>query len=165
MAFTDYLNFKGLGEDFKSRNFSIYGQWIAIINIFFCLALGIANIFHFSLVILFSIISIVQGLVVVFVEVPFLLKICPMSANFIEFINRFKQNWPRAGFYAGMALVQWLSIIVQATSLIVVASLFTLSAACYGYAALAHQEFRNSNVVGDFDVEALPAEAVVRNIL
>ena len=50
-----------LADEFRSRNFSIYAQWlgvISILRIFFklpsllmvvCIALGIANIFHASL--------------------------------------------------------------------------------------------------------------------
>jgi len=63
-----------LAEEFQSRNFSqypcilsavslltstakgIYGQWIGIICMILCFALGIANIFHFGLVVIFSII-------------------------------------------------------------------------------------------------------------
>jgi hypothetical protein len=45
-----------LVEELKTRNFSIYGQWIGVLCIILCIALGIANIFHASLVIIFSII-------------------------------------------------------------------------------------------------------------
>lgn len=63
-----------------------------------------------------------------------------------------------------MALVQWLSIIVSATSLIVVAVFLTLAGVCYGLAAIKHQQFANSNVVGGFNSD-LPTEAAVRTIL
>ena len=68
-------------NDMGSRNYGIYGKWIGILTSFLCLALGIANIFHFSLVIIFSIIAIVQGFLILFVELPFLLKICPFNQN------------------------------------------------------------------------------------
>ena len=63
-----------LMEEFQSRNFSklssrvftcntslilrqgIYAQWLGVLCIILCFALGIANIFHFGLVIIFSII-------------------------------------------------------------------------------------------------------------
>jgi hypothetical protein len=73
---------------------------IGLLCVILCLALGIANIFHANLVIIFSIICIVQGLVIILVEVPFLLKICPLTETFTDFIRKFNKNWPRAGFYA-----------------------------------------------------------------
>ena len=73
---------------------------IGLLCVILCLALGIANIFHANLVIIFSIICIVQGLIILLVEVPFLLKICPLTETFTDFIRKFNKNWPRAGFYA-----------------------------------------------------------------
>lgn len=164
-----FLNvFGGLLADFKKKNFSLYGQWLGILNIFLCLALGVANIFHASLVIIFLIICIVQGLVVVFVEIPFLLRICPLTETFTSFIRNFDDNWPRCGFYLLMAVIQWLSLTLQATSLIVVAVIFTLSSGCYMFAALSHQEYLKSSINvtgGNGDLEAQVGEHVVRNVL
>lgn len=160
--------FGGFSNDFKKKNFSLYGQWIAIFTIFLCLALGVANIFHFNLVIIFSVICIVQGLIVVFVEIPFLLKICPLTDTFTNFIRNFDDNWPRCGFYLLMSVIQWLSLTLQATSLIVVAVFFLLSSLCYMFAAVKHQEFTKSsfNVGGEGnDLESQAANHIVRNVL
>lgn len=160
--------FAGFSTDFKKKNFSLYGQWIGLISIFLCIALGIANIFHASVVIVFSIICIVQGLVVVFVEIPFLLKICPLTDKFTNFVRHFDDNWPRCGFYLLMAVIQWLSLTVQATSLIVVAVFFTLASACYALAAVKHQEYLKTsfNVAGEPDsVEGQVGDHIVRNVL
>lgn len=71
----------GFADELRTRNFSIYGQWyvffvqnwsdkggyasatprvltnrLGVLCIILCLALGIANIFHANLVIIFSII-------------------------------------------------------------------------------------------------------------
>lgn len=160
--------FGGFSADFKKKNFSLYGQWIGLFTIILCLALGIANIFHASLVIIFSIICIVQGLVVVFVEVPFLLRICPLTDKFTSFIKNFDENWPRCGFYLLMSVIQWLSLTLQATSLIVVAVFFALASACYALAAVKHQEYLKTsfNVAGEQgSLEAQVGEHVVRNVL
>lgn len=160
--------FSGLSKDFKKKNFSLYGQWISIFTIFLCLALGIANIFHFNLVIIFSVICIVQGLIVLFVEVPFLLKICPLTETFTNFIRNFDDNWPRCGFYLLMSVIQWLSLVLMATSLLVVAVFFLLSSACYLFAALKHQEYIKSSfdVAGQgLDLESQAAGHIVRNVL
>ncbi|KAG7666085.1 TVP18 [[Candida] subhashii] len=162
----------GLSSDFKKKNFSVYGQWIAIITIFLCLALGVANIFHFNLVIIFSIICIVQGLIVVFVEMPFLLKICPLTDTFVNFVKRFDDNLPRCGFYLLNGVIQWLSLTLQSTSLIVVAVFFTLASFCYAMAYFTHQEFMKStlDVSGSSsgnqtDFEAQVGQHIVRNVL
>ena len=160
--------FGGLSLDFKKKNFSLYGQWISIFTIFLCLALGIANIFHFSLVIIFAIICIVQGLIVLFVEIPFLLKICPLTDTFTNFIRIFDGNWRRCGLYSLMSTIQWLSLLTKATSLIAVAVFFLLSSACYLFAALKNQEYLKSSfdVAGTgTDLESQAARHVARNLL
>ncbi|KAK6459896.1 hypothetical protein DFJ63DRAFT_254726 [Scheffersomyces coipomensis] len=161
--------FGGLSSDFKKKNFSLYGQWIGILTIFLCLALGVANIFHASLVIIFSIICIVQGLVVTFVEIPFLLKICPLTDTFTNFIKNFDENLPRCGFYLLMAVIQWLSLTIQATSLIVVAVLFTISSSCYALAYFTKQEFLKTSLqVNDPNDDSLQGQVnahIVRNVL
>ncbi|ODV85905.1 hypothetical protein CANARDRAFT_197417 [[Candida] arabinofermentans NRRL YB-2248] len=165
MAFTDYIKFSGFNEDMKSRNFSLYGQWIGILLVFLCLALGIANIFHFSVVIVFAIIAIVQAPILAFVEIPFLLKIFRVPDWFILGIQKIDSNWMRVVFYALNAVIQWLSLTVQATSLLALAILFTIAAACYGIAAATHQDFHKSNVVASVDVGELPIDAQIRDAL
>ncbi|CCE86875.1 Piso0_005392 [Millerozyma farinosa CBS 7064] len=160
--------FSGFSDDFKKKNFSLYGQWIGLLTIFLCIALGVANIFHASVVIVFSIICIVQGLVVVFVEIPFLLRICPLTDTFTNFIKNFDENWPRCGFYLLMSVIQWLSLTIQATSLIVVAVFFALASACYALAAIRHQEYLKTsfNVSGPSDsLEGQVGDHIVRNVL
>lgn len=160
--------FGGLSNDFKKKNFSLYGQWIGLITIILCLALGIANIFHANLVIIFSIICIVQGLVVVFVEIPFLLKICPLTDTFTNFIRNFDGNLPRCGFYLLMGVIQWLSLTLMATSLIVVAVFFTVASACYALAHFKHQEFVKTSLEVGGPADSLQGQVgaeVVRNVL
>ncbi|GEQ68388.1 hypothetical protein JCM33374_g2056 [Metschnikowia sp. JCM 33374] len=160
--------FGGLSTDFKKKNFSLYGQWISLLTILLCLALGVANIFHFNLVIIFSIIALVQGLVVLFVEVPFLLKICPLTDTFTKFVRNFDDNWPRCGFYLLMSVIQWLSLLTKATSLLAIAVLFLLSSLCYLFAALKKQDYLKTsfNVAGENpDLESQAAAHVVRNVL
>lgn len=98
LSLGQFINVGGMVKDLKSFNFSVYGRWFGYINIILCIALGIANLFHVSGVIAFGIISIIQGLVILFIEIPFLLKICPLSDNFIEFIKRFETNGWRCLF-------------------------------------------------------------------
>lgn len=161
------FNVSGMIADLKSSNFSIYGQWFSYLNIFLCLVFGFVNIFHISGVVVFSIIAVVQGFIILFIEVPFLLKICPLSENFIGFVSKFDTNWRRFLFYLVMCVIQWCSLIVKTTSLIVVAIGLTITCLVYGIGAAAHQEFKNSSILSDRGKVAasLGNEAVVRDML
>lgn len=160
--------FGGLSSDFKKKNFSLYGQWIALLTMLLCFALGFANLFTIHVVIVFAILCIVEGLVVIFVEIPFLLKICPLTDKFTTFISYFDENWPRCGFYLLLSVIQWLSLLSRATSLLVVAVFFALASACYCLAAIKHQEYLKSNlqVAGSEDsLEGQVGAHIVRNVL
>ncbi|KAF2761459.1 golgi apparatus membrane protein-like protein tvp18 [Pseudovirgaria hyperparasitica] len=137
-----------LAEELRSRNFSIYGQWTGIICMVLCFALGIANIFHFSIVIVFSVICLVSSFIILFIEVPLLLRICPTSSKFDAFIRRFATNYMRAAVYGVMSLVQWLSLIVDTTSLIAAAVLLLFAAVFYTIAGVKGQGFVGSKTLG-----------------
>ncbi|RAL15541.1 Tvp18 family protein [Aspergillus homomorphus CBS 101889] len=138
-----------LAEEFKTRNFSIYGQWTGVICIILCLALGIANIFTFNaVIIIFSVLCLVSAFILIFTEVPFLLRICPTSPKFDEFIRKFTTNWMRASMYAVMSVVQFLSLLKYATSLIAAAVMLLIAAIFYALAAAKSQEFVSSKTLG-----------------
>ncbi|PSN67363.1 hypothetical protein BS50DRAFT_634738 [Corynespora cassiicola Philippines] len=137
-----------LAEEFKSRNFSIYGQWTGVLCIVLCFALGIANIFHFNLLIIFSIICLVCSLIILFIEIPLLLRICPTSSAFDGFIRRFETNYMRAAIYLVMSIIQWISIVVDASSLIAAAIFLLLAASFYALAGVKGQAFQGSKTLG-----------------
>jgi len=140
--------FNTVGEEFRTRNFSIYGQWTGILSIVICLAVGISNIFHFDIQILFAVFAIVTGLLIIFLEIPFLLRICPTSPAFDSFIRKFQSLWGRAAFYILASIVQWLSIIPYATSLIAAAVLLLFAGIFYAIAAAKGQDFMGSKALG-----------------
>ena len=127
---------------------SLLTHRLGVLCIVLCLALGIANLFNVNLVIIFSILCIVQGVLLIFVEVPLLLRICPTSEKFDTFVRRFNQNLPRALMYLAMSVIQFCSIIFRSTSLIAAAVFLLLAALCYGIAALKKQEFTGSKALG-----------------
>ncbi|KAH8732217.1 golgi apparatus membrane protein-like protein TVP18 [Phaeosphaeriaceae sp. PMI808] len=137
-----------LAEEFKSRNFSIYGQWTGVLCIFLCFALGIANIFHANIVIAFSIVCLVCAFVIIFIEIPLLLRICPTSSKFDTFIRKFSSNYMRAAIYLVMSVVQWVSIWAMATSLIVAAIFLLIAALFYALAGFKGQTFQGSKTLG-----------------
>ncbi|PKY08160.1 Golgi apparatus membrane protein tvp18 [Aspergillus campestris IBT 28561] len=137
-----------LSEEFRSRNFSIYGQWTGVICIVLCIALGIANIFSPPARIVFSILCLIAGVVLIFVEVPFLLRICPTSDKFDNFIRRFTTNWMRAAMYLAMSAVQWISLVTGASSLIAAAVMLLIASLFYALAGVKSQDFVGSKTLG-----------------
>ncbi|KAF1947929.1 hypothetical protein EJ02DRAFT_449398 [Clathrospora elynae] len=137
-----------LAEEFKSRNFSIYGQWTGVLCIILCFALGIANIFHANVVIAFSIVCLVCAFVIIFIEIPLLLRICPTSPKFDIFIRKFGSNYMRAAIYLVMSIVQWVSIWAKATSLIVAAIFLLIASVFYALAGFKGQQFQGSKTLG-----------------
>lgn len=133
--------------------------------IFISIALGIVNIFHANAVIVFAILCIIQGVLLAFVEIPFLLKIFRVPDKFITLVQSLDSNLKRAFFYLVYALIQYLSLICKKTSLIAVAVLYTVDAILYGLAAALKQDFHKSNVVASVDVADMPVDAQIRDAL
>jgi len=137
-----------LAEEFATRNFSIYGQWTGVICIFLCFGVGLSNLFHVSIMILFGALCLASSFIIVFIEIPLLMRICPTSSKFDTFMRRFTTNYMRAGIYLVMAIIQWLSLIHEASSLIAAAVLLTVAAAFYALAGVKGQGFVGSKTLG-----------------
>ncbi len=93
-----------------------------------------------------------SGLILIFVEIPLLLRVCPTSPKFDEFIRRFSSNYMRAAIYGVMSLVQWLSLIRFPTSLIAAAVLLLLAATFYLIAGVRGHDFAGSKTLGGHGV-------------
>ncbi|KAI1650848.1 Golgi apparatus membrane protein TVP18 [Daldinia loculata] len=140
-----------LKDEFATRNFSIYGQWLGILSMILCFALGLSNLFYLffhPLIIIFAIFALVFFLIILFIEVPLLLRICPTSASFDAAIRKVSTNYMRAATYGVMAVIQWVSIAVAATSLIAAAVVLTFTALCYALAGVKGQAFVGSKTLG-----------------
>ncbi|KAI9843154.1 MAG: Golgi apparatus membrane protein tvp18 [Sclerophora amabilis] len=136
-------------EELRSRNFSIYGQWTGVLCIFLCFGLGIGNIFlKHILIVIFSAICLASSFVIIFIEIPLLLRICPTSAKFDALIRQVTTNYIRAGVYLGMSIIQWLSLLKDVTSLIVAAIFLLFAAIFYALAGLKGQGFVGSKTLG-----------------
>lgn len=83
-----------------------------------------------------------------FIEVPLLLRICPTSSSFDAFVRRFTTNYMRAAIYAILSIIQWLSIIPMATSLIAAAVFLLIAAIFYALAGFKGHEFAGSKTLG-----------------
>jgi hypothetical protein len=85
---------------------------------------------------------------ILFIEVPFLLRICPTSSGFDGFIRKISTNYMRAAAYTIMSAVQFISIAVKGTSLIAAAVILLLAALSYLLAAVRGQAFVGSKTLG-----------------
>lgn len=94
----------------------------------------------------------VSSFLIIFIEIPLLLRICPTSSKFDSFMQKFSTNYMRALIYLVMAVVQWLSIIVATTSLIAAAVLLTITASFYALAGVKGQGFVGSKTLGGHGV-------------
>ncbi|RBQ78621.1 hypothetical protein VDGD_01620 [Verticillium dahliae] len=118
-----------------------------------CLALGIANIFTFNVVIIiFCALALVSAFVILFIEVPLLLRICPTSSKFDEAIRKVSTNYMRAAAYAVMAVIQFLSTIASRTSLIAAGVFLLIAGIFYLLAAIKGQDFVGSKTLGGHGV-------------
>ncbi len=90
----------------------------------------------------------VSGLILIFIEIPLLLRICPTSAKFDTFIRRFTTNYMRAAIYGVMSVVQWLSLIIDGSSLIAAAVLLLIAGLFYALAGVKNQQFVGSKTLG-----------------
>jgi hypothetical protein len=86
--------------------------------------------------------------VIIFIEIPLLLRICPTSSKFDTFIRKFSSNYMRAAIYGVMSIVQWISIWPMATSLIVAAVFLMIAAIFYALAGFKGQQFQGSKTLG-----------------
>jgi hypothetical protein len=90
----------------------------------------------------------VCSFVIIFIEIPLLLRICPTSSKFDTFIRKFSSNYMRAAIYGVMSIVQWISIWPMATSLIVAAVFLMIAAIFYALAGFKGQQFQGSKTLG-----------------
>lgn len=90
-----------------------------------------------------------SGALIIFIEIPLLLRICPTSSKFDVFMRRFTTNYMRAGFYLALSIVQWLSLLTgRATSLIAPAVFMLIAAIFYLLAGVKGQDFAGSKTLG-----------------
>lgn len=90
----------------------------------------------------------VCSFIILFIEVPLLLRICPTSSSFDGFIRRFATNYMRAAIYLVMSIIQWTSLITMTTSLIACAVVLLIAAIFYALAGVKGQDFQSSKTLG-----------------
>lgn len=138
-----------LKEEFATRNFSIYGQWLGILSMIICFAVGISAILTFRpLLMIFGGFCLASFVLILFVEIPICLRIFRLADCLEGWIRWVSSSFKRAAFYLVLGIVQWLSILGGGSSLIAAALFLTLTAICYALAAIKKQEFVGSKTLG-----------------
>ncbi|RIA93242.1 hypothetical protein C1645_23679 [Glomus cerebriforme] len=134
----------GFIEEFKSKNFTIYAQWAGLLSIpFLFIAGGVAFLAFF----LFSIIAWILAFILIFVEVPLCMKICPTSPKFDAFIKIFENNYLRTIGYLLFSVV--IFIFASKSGIYILPGLsLAITGICYGIAALKHQNHASSTLTG-----------------
>lgn len=93
-----------------------------------------------------------SALLILFIEVPLLLRICPTSGKFDEFVRKISTNYLRAAAYFVMSLIQFLSNLIVTSSLIAAAVFLLLTSICYALAGIRGQAFVGSKTLGGHGV-------------
>ncbi|KAI8362250.1 hypothetical protein B0O80DRAFT_435393 [Mortierella sp. GBAus27b] len=84
----------GLIDEFRSGNFSLYGQWFGLFSVIALILFGIL-----SFTPIWSIVGWIIAFLLIFVEIPLCLKCCPTSAKFDNFLGKFQNSVVRAVGY------------------------------------------------------------------
>jgi hypothetical protein len=77
-----------------------------------------------------------------------LLRVCPTSPKFDQLIRKVTTNYMRAGVYLVMSIIQWVSLVADATSLIAAAVALLIAAILYALAGIKGQGFVGSKTLG-----------------
>ncbi|KAI7819623.1 hypothetical protein BC939DRAFT_253453 [Gamsiella multidivaricata] len=138
-------------DEFRSGNFSLYGQWCGLISI---IALIIFGIINFSLG--WSLMGWIIAFLLVFIEIPLCMKCCPTSVNFDSYMSKFQNSYLRTAAYLVFAVLMWVAVGVGHRTVQVVSALFlTFAAIAYGIAAIRGQTPASSTVTGGTGVSTI----------
>ncbi|CAO3606797.1 unnamed protein product [Mucor fragilis] len=140
----------GFLDELKSRNFSLYAQWLGVISIALLIALGVVTLTSNPI---FAIIGWVIAFILFFVEVPLCTKFCPTSPRFDSFIARFENAYFRGAVYIVFSVVMFLSTIINTTVLVVPAVTLLLTFISYVIAALKKQPYASTKILGGTGVD------------
>ncbi|KAG0221021.1 golgi apparatus membrane protein-like protein TVP18 [Mortierella sp. GBAus27b] len=140
-----------IADEFRSGNFSLYGQWCGLLSIVCLIVFGIIN---FSLG--WSLMGWIIAFLLIFVEIPLCMKCCPTSQKFDNFMTTFQNSYVRAGGYLVFCILLWVAVGAGHKGVQVVSAIFlTLAALCYGLAAFRGQTPTSSAVTGGTGVTSI----------
>ncbi|KAK9701262.1 Golgi apparatus membrane protein tvp18 [Basidiobolus ranarum] len=139
-----------ISDEFRSGNFSIYGQWTAIIA---AICLIVFGIIKFTSVVVFAIFGFIFAACILILEIPFCTAVIPKSSVVTD---RFSSNLMRAILYLIFAIVIWASIAQRFTVLFLGALFLTFSIFFYAIAHFRGQDRASSTLTGGTGVHNYP---------
>ncbi|KAI8635969.1 hypothetical protein BD408DRAFT_426895 [Parasitella parasitica] len=140
----------GFLEELKSRNFSLYAQWLGVGSIVLLIALGIVALTSNPI---FAIVGWVIAFILFFVEVPLCTRFCPTSPKFDGFIARFENSYFRFVAYVVFSIIMFLSTLINTTTLVVPAITLLLTSICYVIAGLKKQPHASTKILGGTGID------------
>ncbi|KAF0441603.1 Golgi apparatus membrane protein TVP18 [Gigaspora margarita] len=139
----------GFIEEFKSKNFSIYGQWLGLLSLPLLFIIGIvAFVYGF----IFSILSWIIGFILIFVEIPLCTKVCPTSQKFDSFVKIFENHWTRTVGYLVFAALLFVFTHFASVLYIIPGITLLFTGICYAIAGSLRQEHAASSFTGGSSV-------------
>ncbi|KAJ1968263.1 Golgi apparatus membrane protein tvp18 [Dispira parvispora] len=143
----------GFKEEFLAGKFTVYAQWSALIAMILLIVLGAVTFFTH---VIFSALAIAIGVLIIPLEIPIFLKICPTTPGFDKFVKVFDNAWLRFAAYLIFSGVIWASLTLNGGVLVVGAAFLTVTCLCYFVAALRKQERFTSAITGGTGVSTSP---------
>ncbi|KAG0303238.1 Golgi apparatus membrane protein tvp18 [Linnemannia gamsii] len=124
----------GLADEFRSGNFSLYGQWQVRPSLR-CLVIAF---------------------LLIFIEIPLCLKCCPTSPKFDNALQQFQNSFFRAIAYVVFAVIMWLAVGIGSLNLQIISALaLSFAAVSYVIAAIRHQTPASSTITGGTGVSTI----------
>ncbi|CAG8620126.1 2165_t:CDS:2 [Cetraspora pellucida] len=135
----------GFIEEFKSKNFSIYAQWLGLLSL---PLLFFTGIFAFVKGFIFSIFAWILCFILIFVEIPLCIKVCPTSDRFDSFIKNFENHWIRTVGYLVFATLLFVFAHFATTLYVIPGITLLLTGICYAIAGGLRQQHAASSFTG-----------------
>ncbi|KAJ3414367.1 Golgi apparatus membrane protein tvp18 [Chytridiales sp. JEL 0842] len=132
-------------DEFKSGQFSLYAQWMAIISLLLLVILGFTN---FLGVTIFAVLGFIFAGFMFFLELPILTAWCPTGPKTERAVKFFGKPLFRMALYAVFSIVMWLSIMQATTSILIAAVSLSATTVLYGIAVFKKEELSRSEWTG-----------------
>ncbi|KAG0272838.1 Golgi apparatus membrane protein tvp18 [Linnemannia exigua] len=138
-------------DEFRSGNFSLYGQWCGLLAIVALILFGILD-----LSIGWSLMGWIIAFLLIFIEIPLCMKCCPTSEKFDNFLTKFQNSYFRAGAYLVFCILMWIAVGAGHRKLqSISALLLTFASFSYGIAAFRGQTPTSSTLTGGTGVSTI----------
>ncbi|KAJ3165650.1 Golgi apparatus membrane protein tvp18 [Irineochytrium annulatum] len=144
----------GFVDEWRSGKFTVYAQWAAILSGVFLIILGFVT---FTSVLPFALLAFVQSFLIVLLEVPIVTQCCPTGPMMSGFVKFFENTIFRSVLYLVFAGMQWISLLMAASALLVAAMTLSVTFVLYAIAASKKEEFSRSYFTGGKGVSGTAA--------